>query len=117
MIRNDNNNNLRGAILSALKHNKDGSYTTQANRRNILLRASKDLVQTGNRHVTQKNFGAKHCYILRDYWTEKGLSTATIKNRLACLRWLGEKFGKELPDNQKLEIENRKYSDNTINKG
>ncbi|WP_150468494.1 integrase domain-containing protein [Francisella sp. SYW-9] len=110
------NNIFRGVILSALKHNKDGSFSTQANRKNILLRANKDLAQMGHKHVTAKNFGAKHCYILRDKWQAQGLTTATIKNRLACIRWLGEKLGKELPDNQKLEIENRKYSDNSKNK-
>ena len=110
------NNSFRGIILSALKHNKDGSFTTQHNRQNILLKMSKDLSQAGHKNVTAKNFGAKHCYILRDRWQSQGLSTATIKNRLACVRWLGEKLGKELPDNKKLEIENRVYSDNTKNK-
>ena len=110
------NNSFRGIILSALKHNKDGSFTTQHNRQNILLKMAKDLAQAGHKNVTAKNFGAKHCYILRDRWQSQALSTATIKNRLACVRWLGEKLGKELPDNKKLEIENRVYSDNTKNK-
>jgi integrase len=66
--------------------------------------------------VSAKNFGAKHCYILRDHWKDQAITTATIKNRLACVRWLGEKVGKELPDNKKLEIANRVYSDNTKNK-
>lgn len=110
------NNSLRGTILSALKHNKDGSFATQANRKAILLKVCSDLKNVGHNKVTQKNFGAKHCYLLRDYWKNQGISTATIKNRLACVRWLGEKLGKELPSNQKLEIENRVYSDNSKNK-
>ena len=107
---------FRGVIFSALKHNKDGSFSTQANRKAILLQANKDLRKLGFDKLTPKNFGNKHCYALRDYWKSQELSIATIKNRLAYIRWLGEKLGKELPTNQKLEIENRKYSDNTKNK-
>jgi integrase len=110
------NHSFRGVILSALKHNKDGSFATQANRKNILLKACKDLKNAGYDKVSAKNFGAKHCYILRDHWKDQAITTATIKNRLACVRWLGEKVGKELPDNKKLEIANRVYSDNTKNK-
>ncbi|WP_234358880.1 phage integrase N-terminal domain-containing protein, partial [Francisella philomiragia] len=110
------NETFRGVVMSALKHNKDGSFATQSNRKAILLKVCSDLKQAGHNRVTAKNFGAKHCYILRDKWKSEGISTATIKNRLACIRWLGEKIGKELPDNSKLEIENRVYSDNTKNK-
>jgi hypothetical protein len=110
------NETFRGLVLSALKHNKDGSFATQSNRKSILLKACKDLKDAGHNRVTVKNFGAKHCYILRDYWKGQGITTATIKNRLACVRWLGEKLNKSLPDNKKLEIENRKYSDNSKNK-
>jgi len=110
------NNNLRGVVLSALARNKDGSFATQANRKAILIKSCKDLGLAGHKNVTDKNFGAKHCYILRDYWQKQGITTATVKNRLACIRWLGEKMGKVLPDNQKLEIKNRVYSDNSRNK-
>lgn len=111
-----NNNALRGTVLSALKHNKDGSFTTQSNRKSILLQVCKDLKTTGFDKVTKENLGNKHCYALRDFYLKNNLATATIKNRLACIRWLGEKCGKELISNQKLEISNRKYSDNTKNK-
>lgn len=76
----------------------------------------KDLKTVGFDKVTAQNFSNKHCYALRDLYRKNDLATATIKNRLACVRWLGEKLGKELPSNQKLEIENRKYSDNSKNK-
>jgi len=111
-----NNNSFRGVIVSAIKHNKDGSFATQSNRKSILFKVCSDLKEAGYNRVTAQNFGAKHCYILRDKWKAEGITTATIKNRLACIRWLGEKIGKELPDNKKLEIENRVYSDNTKNK-
>ena len=108
------NNSLRGVILSVLRHNKDSSLTTQHNRQNILLKTAKDLAQAGHKNVTAKNFYAKHCCILRDKW--EAISIATIKNRLACIRWLGEKLGKELPNNKKLELDSQVYSDNTRNK-
>jgi hypothetical protein len=110
------NRDFRKTILSSLERNKDGSFATQANRKSILLQITKDLKKVGFSKVTANNFGNKHCCALRDHWKAQGLATATIKNRLACVRWLGEKLGKELPDNRKLEIENRKYSDNSINK-
>lgn len=110
------NETFRGVVISALKHNKDGSFATQSNRKAILLKVCSDLKDIGHNRVTIKNFGAKHCYLLRDKWKSEGITTATIKNRLSCIRWIGEKIGKELPDNKKLEIENRVYSDNTKNK-
>jgi len=110
------NNSFRGTILNTLKHNKDGSFTTQANRKSILLQINKELASLGFDKVSATNFGNKHFYALRDYYQKKELSVATIKNRFACLRWLGAKLGKDLIDNQKLELENRKYSDNTKNK-
>jgi len=110
------NNSFRGVILSALKHNRDGSFTTQANRKSILLQINKELASLGFDKVTAKNFGNKHFYALRDFYQKKGLSVATIKNRFACLRWLGKKLGKDLIDNKKLGLDNRKYSDNSINK-
>ena len=110
------NNSFRGTILNTLKHNKDGSFTTQANRKSILLQINKELASLGFDKVSATNFGNKHFYALRDFYQKKELSVATIKNRFACLRWLGGKLGKDLIDNQKLELENRKYSDNSINK-
>jgi ribosomal protein L24 len=110
------NNSFRGTILNTLKHNKDGSFTTQANRKSILLQINKELASLGFDKVSATNFGNKHFYALRDYYQKKELSVATIKNRFACLRWIGGKLGKDLIDNQKLELENRKYSDNTKNK-
>ena len=111
-----NNHSFRGVILNTLEYNRDGSFATQSNRKAILLKVSRDLKACGYDKVTQQNFGPKHCYKLRDYWQKEGLSTATIKNRMACVRWLGTKFGKKLPDNQKLELANRVYSDNTKQK-
>lgn len=87
--------------MSALKHNKDGSFTTQSNRKSILLQVCKDLKTTGFDKVTRENLGNKHCYALRDLYLKNNLATATIKNRLACIRWLGEKCGKELISNEK----------------
>ena len=111
-----NNHSFRGVVLNTLQYNRDGSFATQSNRKAILLKVCKDLKACGFDKVTQKNFGAKHCYKLKDFWAGQGLSNATIKNRMACVRWLGSKFGKELPSNDKLAVEHRVYSDNTKQK-
>lgn len=104
---------LRAKIQSALKHNKDGSFKTQADRRSILLKICDDLKECGHNRVTAQNIGAKHFHILYNHWQEKGLAIATIKNKFAPLRWFGEKIGKtSLPTNKDLQIPNRKYVDN-----
>lgn len=113
-----NNNQFRGHILSALKHNKDGAFATQAERRRILINITKDLVKCGYGRVTQKNYGGRHAKVLAEYWKSKKISTATIKNRISHMRWLAEKFGKPtaIPkENSQLGIGERTYSDNTKN--
>ncbi len=60
--------------------------------------------------------GFKHKYIifLNQFWKEKGISTATIKNRNAHLRWLCKKLGKAkvVLSNDQLGIGKRKYVNN-----
>jgi hypothetical protein len=113
-----NNNQFRGQILSALKHNKDGSFATQDERKRILLNVSKDLVKCGFGRVTQQNYGGRHAKALAKYWQDQGIAIATVKNRISHMRWLAEKFGRPeaIPkDNTTLDIGQRTYSDNIKN--
>ncbi|MBK2050769.1 hypothetical protein IB652_05925, partial [Francisella noatunensis] len=55
------NRDFRKTILSALQRNKDGSFATQANRKSILLQATKDLKKVGFSKVTAENFGNRGC--------------------------------------------------------
>jgi len=101
-----------------LKHNKDGSFSTQAARRVILRNWAKE---TGKnfRKLELQGLKPKHIQRAVKTWQEKGLSAATIKNRVSHLRWLSQKINKAniIPrDNKDLGIEDRKYLDNTVNK-
>jgi len=110
---------FRHELTSTLKHNKDGSFSTQKMRERSLIQAGKELNQMGYRDLNLANFKARHVTQLVSAWKDKGLSTATIKNRVSHVRWLAEKIGKEniVPKtNAELGIERRAYSNNDINK-
>lgn len=111
--------NLRHGFALLLKRNPDGSYKTQADKSNHLVQISKQLKQDGYRQLNIHNLKLKHVQHLVDKWKSQGLANDTIKNRVASLRWVFEKVGKEhaLPKtNAELGIKNRVYSDNSINK-
>lgn len=110
---------FRNDLASTLKHNKDGSYATQAAREKTLIQVGKELNKMGYRDLNFKNFGARHVIQLVDTWKSNGLSTATIKNRVSHVRWLSEKMNKPniVPrTNAELGIDRRAYTNNDINK-
>lgn len=106
-IRND----LKNSIFKILDRNREGSYATQAERRNILKQFSNDLVflKFGLRDI--QGLKQKHFVNVIEHWQKKGLKTSTIKNRLAVLRFLCEKLNKAniIPDNKTLGIGKRTY--------
>lgn len=100
---------LKHSILSILKHNKDGSFATQSNRRDQLLKLAEDLLGKGFYLRNIHQLKAKHIYQMIEAWKSDGLSAGTIKNRLANIRWLCEKINKPglIPTrNDALNIEN-----------
>ncbi|MDR2926439.1 MAG: integrase domain-containing protein [Azoarcus sp.] len=104
--------NLRHDLIMLCKHNRDGSHATQADRRNILLLAARQLKAGGYRHMRASSLQAKHVGYLVNSWKSGKLSTGTIKNRVAALRWWSEKIGKAgvVPaDNAALGIAQRQY--------
>jgi site-specific recombinase XerC len=110
---------FRNELAGILKHNKDGSYSTQAARERSLIQVGKDLRDMGYSDLNKSNFRTKHVNALVSNWKEQGLSTATIKNRLSHVRWYSEKIGKQniVPrTNAELGIERRSYSNNSDNK-
>ena len=95
--------------------NKDGSFSTQAARKAVLIQAGKQLLESGFRNIGADSLRKKHIDVLLDRWSSEGLSAATIKNRVAHLRWWAEKINKQniLPrTNAELGIEKRKYVTN-----
>lgn len=75
--------------------NKDGSFATQAARRDVLSQAARDLKTAGFYQLPATGLKPKHVETLVNKWTADGLSDATKKNRMAHLRWWAEKVGKQ----------------------
>ncbi len=106
---------LQHSIIQLLKHNKDGSFKTQANRKERLLYMAEQLAEGGYKicHIKQLKF--KHVKYLVNHWLQAQLSPGTIKNRMTDLRWSLSKFNKAdvIPaSNAALNIPNRKYATN-----
>jgi hypothetical protein len=77
------------------RHNRDGSYATQADRQNILDLVADQLYDMGFRGLHAQGFKPKHVEKLVERWLAEELASGTIKNRMSHLRWLAQKIGKE----------------------
>ena len=77
------------------RHNRDGSYATQADRQNILDLIADQLHEMGYRGLRAQGFKPKHVEKLVERWLAEQLASGTIKNRMSHLRWLAQKIGKE----------------------
>jgi hypothetical protein len=102
--------------LKQLGHrNRDGSYATQADRERMLALFANQLHEMGYRHMRADSLKPKHVEALLERWKAEELSAATIKNRLAVLRWWAEKIGKEnvvARENDAYAVERRHFVTN-----
>lgn len=103
---------LRHSIRNILKHNRHGSHSTQAGRREILTQFANELVQLGYGLRDIRGLKLKHIQAILKSWQANNLSPATIKNRMSVLRFLCEKINKQtlIPGNSELGIGKRKYA-------
>lgn len=74
--------------------NRDGSYSTQSKRAYLLSQFANQLFDLGFRRMSATSLKQKHIEALVRLWLEQGLSTGTIKNRMAALRWWAQKVNK-----------------------
>lgn len=94
------------------RRNRDGSHATQADRQGVLCLASRQLREAGFRQMRATSLKGKHVEALLQRWQAEGLSSGTLKNRMAHLRWWAEKVGKAgvIPtDNAQLGIAERRF--------
>lgn len=101
--------------MQLCERNKDGSFATQAARRDVLAQAGNQLLDGGFRNLPATGLKPKHVTHLIERWKAESLSQGTLKNRMAHLRWWAEKVGKVsvIPrTNSALGIERRKYVTN-----
>ena len=106
---------LNYQLKQLCRRNRDGSFATQADRERMLSLFANQLHEMGFRHMRADSLKPKHVEALIERWKAEGISTGTFKNRLATLRWLAEKVGKEnvlARDNDAYGIERRQYVTN-----
>ena len=105
---------FKGSFINVLKHNKDGSFRTQDDRRKILWETADTLWSMGYKLDGAKFIRTRHIYKLIDHWKANGNEAGTLRNKAAALRWLMEKFNKAevVPDNKTLKIPKRQYLTN-----
>ena len=87
---------LNYILKGICNRNRDGSYATQKDRQRTLQLVANELHQLGYKHIQHpNNLKARHIFAFVNKWqnSEKPLNPGTIKNRMANLRWLGEKTG------------------------
>jgi hypothetical protein len=95
--------------------NRDGSFATRADRERMLALFANQLHEMGFRHLRVENLKPKHIEALVQRWKAEDISAGTMKNRLAVLRWLAEKIGKEnivARENDAYAIERRQFVTN-----
>jgi len=97
--------------------NKNGSQSTQADRRRYLQLIANQLESLGFKHMGANSLKPKHVWKLVRYWqneisphTGRFISNGTIKNRMTVLRWWATKIDRAsiIPrTNKELGIEDR----------
>jgi len=98
--------------LKQLARQEDGSFATKADRTGILNLCARQLEEGGYRKMRATSLQAKHVYHLLNRWKAEGLSTGTLKNRMAAVRSWAQAVGKAdiVPvDNATLGIAKRCY--------
>src|SRR5580765_8348590 len=80
-------------------HNRDGSYLTRDNRKDMLIQMGEQLLslgywRRGGREKSVHDIGRRHANALVRLWKSQGISHDTIPNRLAALRWWAEKVNR-----------------------
>lgn len=85
---------LNYELKELCKNNRDGSYATQANRKDILQKIANDLRHLGYFHMQCRSLKEKHVKSLIQQYQNEGLSIGTIKNRLSVLRWWASKINR-----------------------
>lgn len=87
--------NLLYSLKQICRHNRDGSYKTQADRERILLMIGRQLNEMGYRMNQAGSLRSKHIDALVQRWKEETLSPGSMKNRMSALRWVAGKINKQ----------------------
>lgn len=102
-------------LMRMVERNRDGSFATQAARKEVLAQVAHDLKDLGFRTLPATGLKPKHVAALVLHWQQCGLAISTMKNRMSYIRWWAEKVGKQncVPrTNAELGIGRRKFVTN-----
>ena len=86
---------LNYQLKELCRKNRDGSYATQAQRLAVLTLLANQLHALGFRQMEAPSLKPKHVEALVKHWLGADLAIATMKNRMAALRWWAEKVGRQ----------------------
>ena len=86
---------LNYQLKQLCKHNRDGSYGTQAQRERVLTLIANQLYELGYRQMHAKSLRPKHVEALVTHWLDTDVAAGTMKNRMSALRWWAGKVNKK----------------------
>lgn len=91
--------------------NPHGSKSTQATRLRQLSLIASQFLEAGYKLPSARSLKPKHINAVLTKWKEDNLTTATIKNRLAAVRWWAKSINKTsiIKTNEEYGLESRKY--------
>ncbi len=107
-------NDLEYRLIRLVRRNRDGSKVTQADRRRMASLFARAVHKAGFTIQNERSIKPKHILAAVETW-KKTACDATLKNRLAFLRWTAEKIDKPniVPrTNAELGIGKRAYKTN-----
>jgi integrase len=108
--------NLNYQLKQLCRQNRDGSYSTQSKRAHHLMLIANQLHALGFQGMNARSLKPKHVDALVKQWLDQDLSTGTLKNRMAVLRWWAQKVNKQnvvARSNDHYGIPNRQFVTNT----
>ena len=77
-----------------LDRHREGGFVTRRDRSYVLAQAANTLHELGFRGLRATGLRRKHVDALVREWRRQGLSTGTVKNRMAHLRWWARHVGR-----------------------
>lgn len=104
---------LNYQLKQLCRHNREGSYGTQAQRERELTLIANQLHELGYRSMGASSLKPKHVEALIALWMENDIATGTIKNRMSAIRWWSRKVNKQnviARSNDHYGIPNRVFS-------
>ena len=96
------------------ERHREGGFVTRRDRSYALAQAANTLHELGFKRLRAAGFRRKHTDALVREWQRRGLSTGTLKNRMAHLRWWARHVGRPgaVGTNAAHGIANRTYVTN-----